>query len=147
MEVGGKASPSSTSPRTTSPRIRRLLPIASLQAAALAMSCLLLCWQLIPRRLCRSSARQGSLTQLGWGELPNRNDHQPLAKRPRRASVHSQIETNGEALSCARGSRLSGLSDARGWRRRGEKREERQFPAWRSDERSHQREALHQLAV
>ena len=36
------------------------------------------------------------------------------AKRPRRASVQSQIETNREALSCACGSRLSRLSDARG---------------------------------
>jgi hypothetical protein len=44
----------------------------------------------------------------------NRNDHQPHAKRPRRASVQSQIETNGEDLSCARGSRLSRLSDAWG---------------------------------
>ena len=31
---------------------------------------------------------------LGWGEVPNRNDHQPHAKRPRRASLQSQIETN-----------------------------------------------------
>ena len=33
-------------------------------------------------------------TQWGRGEVPNRNDHQPHAKRPRRASLQSQIETN-----------------------------------------------------
>ncbi len=49
---------------------------------------------------------------VGVGEVPNRNDHQPLAKRPRRASLQSKIKTDGEAVSCACGSRLSRLSDA-----------------------------------
>jgi hypothetical protein len=49
---------------------------------------------------------------LGVGEAPNPNDHQPHAKRLRRASVQSQIEANREALSCACGTRLSCLSDA-----------------------------------
>jgi hypothetical protein len=46
------------------------------------------------------------------GEVPNRNDHQPHAKRPRRASLQSKIETNRQALSGAFGPRLSRLSDA-----------------------------------
>ena len=33
------------------------------------------------------------LDPVGVGEVLNRNDHQPHAKRPRRASVQSQIET------------------------------------------------------
>jgi hypothetical protein len=37
---------------------------------------------------------------------------QPHAKRPRRASLQSQIETSGEAMSCACGPWLSRLSDA-----------------------------------
>ena len=54
----------------------------------------------------------GCRIQLGWGEVPNRNDHQPHAKRPRRASLQSQIETNRQALSSACGTRLSRLSNA-----------------------------------
>ena len=62
--------------------------------AARAMSRLLRSWPPVPRHLCRSSTRQGCLIPWGWGEVPNRNDHQPHAKRPRRASLQSQIETN-----------------------------------------------------
>ena len=43
------------------------------------------------------------------------------------ASVHSQIETNGEVLSCACGSRLSRLSDAWGPGRRADRQAEWQF--------------------
>src|SRR5258707_14155477 len=51
------------------------------------------------------------------------------AKRPRRASLQSQIKTDAQAVSCARGAQLSRLSDAWSprWRARGEK--ERQFHA------------------
>jgi hypothetical protein len=49
-------------------------------------------------------------------EVRNRNEHQPHAKRPRRASLQSQIKTNREAVSCACGTRLSRLPDA--WSRR-----------------------------
>jgi hypothetical protein len=38
----------------------------------------------------------------------------PMAKRPRRTSVQSHIEKDGEALSCTRGTRLSRLSNAWG---------------------------------
>jgi len=49
---------------------------------------------------------------VGVGEVPNRNDHQPHAKRPRRDSLQSQFETNRQALSSACGTRLSRLSNA-----------------------------------
>jgi hypothetical protein len=49
-------------------------------------------------------------------------------------------------LSCACSTRLSRLPDAWRSRRRTGREAQRQFPAWRSDERSHQRVALHQRA-
>jgi hypothetical protein len=51
------------------------------------------------------------------GEVLKRNEHQPHAKRPRRASLQSQIETDGQAVSCACGAGQSRLSDAWGRRR------------------------------
>ncbi|MEH2488773.1 hypothetical protein [Bradyrhizobium sp. AZCC 2230] len=52
----------------------------------------------------------------GGGEIQKRNEHQPHAKRPRRSSVQSQIETNRIILPRACGARLSCLSDAwSGW--------------------------------
>src|SRR5260370_39698384 len=39
----------------------------------------------------------------GCGAVPNRNEHQPHAKRPRRASLQSQINTDAHTASCARG--------------------------------------------
>jgi hypothetical protein len=38
------------------------------------------------------------LKPVGWGELPNRNDRQPHAKRPRRATLQGQIETIRQVL-------------------------------------------------
>jgi len=54
----------------------------------------------------------GAPDPLGVGEVPNLNDHQPHAKRPRRASLQSQIETNRQALSSACRTRLPRLSNA-----------------------------------
>jgi len=69
------------------------------------------------------------------------------AKRPRRASLQSQIKTDAQAVSCARGAQLSRLSDAWSprWRARGEK--ERQFHAGgRTKETTYASRCINELA-
>jgi hypothetical protein len=72
----------------------------------------------------RGDWRDGLSTRILW------------TKRPRRASLQSQIETDGEAVSCACGARLSRLSDAWSPRRCAGGEKERQFQAWWSHEGS-----------
>ena len=67
---------------------------APLRRSLSCATCLRPSWLPALRRQCPSSTRQGCPIRRGWGEVRKRYDHQPHAKRPRRASVQSQIETN-----------------------------------------------------
>jgi hypothetical protein len=60
---------------------------------------------------------QSVVEPVAWGEVSNRNEHQPHAKRPRRSSLQSQIKAHGSALPIASGKRLSRLPHAWGRRR------------------------------
>ena len=78
-----------------------------------AMSRLLRSWLSIPRPLCPSSVRKGCPSSSGVGGVQTRNDRQPHAKRPRRASLQSQSKRTGKP--CLRyGYRVCRMHGARG---------------------------------
>ena len=115
--------------------------------AALAMLRLLLSWPLVLRRSMPilDEIRRPDLGG-GGGRYQIEMTINPMPKRPRRASMQSQIETNRETLPCACGSRLSRLPDA--WPgRRADRQAEWELPTRYAHKRVDPGSEVRQLVV
>jgi hypothetical protein len=88
--------------------------------------------------------KQNETVPVGGGGTKAK-EHQPHAKGSRRPSMQGEIKANGKALSCACGTRLEGLPDARRSRWCSGGPTQRKLPARRAVERNNRALEVYQI--